>query len=206
MTKFIGDVHGKFNEYEKLIRENNNTIQVGDMGVGFRKWPHGEWHANPPHEKMVASNSLFIPGNHDNPHVCRRHSQCIQAGHVMQLDGRTAMFVGGGLSIDKDYRIEDYSWWPEEQLSQADMNRVADIYEKIRPEMMVTHESPATATERIPHSHHYYDHSRTSQFLQSLWNLHKPKIWIHGHHHISVDHVIEGTRFICLAELEMKDI
>jgi Icc-related predicted phosphoesterase len=206
MSKFIGDVHGKFDAYEKLIRENDNTIQVGDMGVGFRSWPHGEWRANPPHDKMVASNSLFIRGNHDNPHVCRRHSQCIQDGHFTKLDGRTTMFIGGGLSIDKDYRIEDFSWWPEEQLSQPEMNRIADIYEKVKPEIMVTHECPITATVNIPHSHHFDDHSRTSQFLQSLWNYHKPKIWVHGHHHVSVDHVIEGTRFICLAELEMKDI
>jgi Icc-related predicted phosphoesterase len=206
MTKFIGDVHGYFSRYEKIIREYPDTIQVGDMGVGFRKWPHGEWQANPPHDKMVASRSRFIRGNHDNPLICKRHSQWIADGHVEKLDGLTGMFIGGGLSIDKDYRIEDFSWWPEEQLSQIEMNRIADIYEKVRPEIMVTHECPITASDAIPHSHHYYDHSRTAQFLQSLWNFHKPKIWVHGHHHISVDHVIEGTRFVCLAEMEMRDI
>ncbi len=71
---------------------------------------------------------------------------------------------------------------------------------------MVTHECPTTAALAIPHSHHWEDRSRTEQFLQALWELHQPKIWVHGHHHISVDHVIEGTRFVCLAELEVKDL
>lgn len=207
MVKFIGDVHGKFSRYEKIILEHPNTIQVGDMGIGFRHWPHGEWQANPPYDKMVAANAWFIPGNHDNPNVCKNHSQCIKAGHFESLrDGRMAMFIGGAESIDKAYRIEDYSWWPEEELSQEKMWVIAGIYEKIKPDVMVTHDAPLTAVHAIHNSHHRYDSSRTQQFLQSLWNFHKPKLWVHGHHHISVDHVIEGTRFVCLAELEMRDL
>lgn len=206
MTKFIGDVHGKFSAYKRIIREHSNTIQVGDMGVGFRHWPHGEWQANPPYDEMVASNAWFERGNHDNPGVCRNHSRCIQDGHVQVLDGRVTMFIGGAYSIDKAYRIEDFSWWPEEELSQPEMYKIAEIYERVKPQMMVTHEAPISAIKQIPNTYHIKDHSRTQQFLETLWNYHKPKIWVHGHHHISVDHVIEGTRFICLAELEMRDI
>ena len=36
MTIFIGDVHGKYNRYRDIIRDCENTIQVGDMGIGFR--------------------------------------------------------------------------------------------------------------------------------------------------------------------------
>jgi hypothetical protein len=72
--------------------------------------------------------------------------------------------------------------------------------------LMVTHECPVVAANAIYGSHHRYDNSRTSQFLQALLELHKPSIWVHGHHHVSVDHIIDGTRFVCLAELEMKEI
>lgn len=207
MVKFIGDVHGKYPQYERIIREHKNTIQVGDMGVGFRRWPHGERQPNPPHEEMVKANAFFIPGNHDNPCVCSQHSQCFKAGHFMTFhDGRVAMFIGGARSIDREDRIEGFSWWPEEELSQEKMWVVAGIYEKVKPDVMVTHDAPLTAIAQIPHTHHFKDNSRTQQFLQSLWNFHKPKLWVHGHHHISVDHVIEGTRFVCLAELEMRDL
>lgn len=206
MVKFIGDVHGKFSQYAKIIAEHKDTIQVGDMRIGFRRYPHGEPSQNPPYDKMVASNAWFIRGNHDNPWTCKKHTQWIADGIVMDIAGRKTMFVGGGLSIDKEYRIEDYSWWPEEELSQADMWKIAGIYEAVKPEVMVTHECPISAITLIPHTHHFTDNSRTSQFLESLWNIHKPKLWVHGHHHISSDKILEGTRFVCLAELEMKEL
>ena len=35
---FIGDVHGHFDEYNKMVREiPGTTIQVGDKGLGFGK-------------------------------------------------------------------------------------------------------------------------------------------------------------------------
>lgn len=204
MPVFIGDTHGKYDQYKRIIKQYKDTIQVGDMGVGFRKFPHGEWQANPPHELMVTQNATFIRGNHDNPHVCKRHSQWIADGRVVG----DMMFIGGGLSIDKKYRIEDYSWWPEEELSQEEMWRIAEIYAAAKPRIMVTHEAPTSAAKAIHGSHHFEDNSRTRQFLEVLFrnNNHRPEVWVHGHHHISKDHVIDGTRFVCLAELEVKEI
>src|SRR5712671_5809644 len=105
MTIFIGDVHGKFDRYKAIIREHPNTIQVGDMGVGFRRWPHGEYQSNPPYDEMVKANAYFIRGNHDNPAVCKRHTQYIPDSMVQN----DTMFIGGGYSIDWQYRIEDFS-------------------------------------------------------------------------------------------------
>jgi hypothetical protein len=208
MTLFIGDVHGIYSRYAKLIDESPDTIQLGDMGIGFRKWPHGEWQANPPYDKMVRSRARFIRGNHDNPFVCSQHSQWIKDGHVEKLsDGRVAMFIGGAFSIDKAFRIEDFSWWPQEELSQEKMWILAGIYEQTKPEVMVTHDCPISALRNLlPAAHHQWDNTRTQQFLQTLWNFHKPKLWVHGHHHISSDKMLEGTRFVCLAELEIRDL
>lgn len=205
--KFIGDVHGLYTQYQRIITENPNTIQVGDMGVGFRRWPHGEWRPNPYYDLMVAQNAWFIRGNHDNPAVCRRHSRCISDGHIeTTATGTKMMFIGGAHSIDRAFRIEDYSWWPEEELSQQEMYALAEKYAIEKPDVMVTHDCPQEVIEHI-HSHHWRDNSRTQQFLQVLFrnNNHQPKLWIFGHHHISFDQVIDGTRFVCLAELEIKE-
>lgn len=205
--KFIGDTHGKFPQYHKIIKDHPNTVQVGDMGVGFRRWPHGEWQQNPRYDLMVDQNAWFIRGNHDNPHVCRKHSRCIGDGHVeITAKGNKIMYIGGAYSIDRHYRIEDYSWWPEEELSQPVMYALAEKYAEAKPDVMVTHECPLEVIEHI-HSHHFRDNSRTQQFLQVLFrsNGHQPKLWIHGHHHISFDKVIDGTRFVCLAELELRE-
>ena len=48
--RFIGDVHGKFTQYKRLIADVPASIQVGDMGVGFRRisgYRDGEEYSNP---------------------------------------------------------------------------------------------------------------------------------------------------------------
>lgn len=200
--KFIGDVHGKFNRYKALIKQHQNTIQVGDMGIGFLKWPHGEPSANPPFDAMLDSGARFIRGNHDNPASCRKHQMWIPDGHIED----DMFFVGGAYSIDYAYRKEGFSWWRDEECSIEQLNTIADAYAVAKPRIMVTHDAPLSVVERIHGSHHRFDDTRTQQALQAMFEVHQPDIWIHGHHHVSFEQVVEGTKFICLAELEIKEI
>lgn len=207
IVRLIGDVHGKYKQYRELLRESPYpTIQVGDMGVGFRRWPHGDYQTNPPHAVMVEGNHRFIRGNHDNPNVCRTHTQWISDGSV---EGQT-MFIGGALSIDKAYRIEDYSWWPDEELSSKELEKMIDFYNAVNPLVMVTHECPESIAHVIA------DHSniklqpqfasRTRQAFESMLYFHKPQLWIFGHWHVPLDYSFLGTRFICLPELAYADV
>jgi hypothetical protein len=203
----IGDVHGHYHQYKGIITGRENTVQVGDMGVGFRHYGgprDGEFSGNPPHYAMERGGHRFIRGNHDNPGVCRRHSQWIADGLVEN----GVMFIGGGLSIDQEYRVEGYSWWADEELSVADPERLVDVYATTRPETMVTHECPEQVAELLaavrPGKLQFP--SRTRQAFQSMFEIHQPKKWVFGHWHRSLDKVIDGTRFICLAELEYREI
>lgn len=206
--RFIGDVHGKFPQYKRIIRGAPASIQVGDLGVGFR-WAHGpregEEHPNPPHAVMVENKARFIRGNHDNPGSCRRHSQWIPDGHV---EGNM-MFIGGAVSIDRAYRVENYSWWSNEELSYAELDKLVNKYQEVKPKVMVTHDCPEeVATAMLYHLRREKigDGSRTRQALQAMLSCHSPELWIFGHWHNSLDVNSNGTRFICLAELEHKDI
>ena len=202
MTIFIGDVHGKFARYEKIISEVQNSIQVGDMGIGFIKFPHGEPSQNPPYDKMVKSGARFIRGNHDNPTACKKHSQWIPDGAVEN----DTMFVGGGFSIDYAYRIRGYSWWEDEQLSPEQLQVMIDTYLVVEPKVMVTHDCPQFLYGRI-HEQVFNSKSITPEAFDRMFGSgHRPKLWVFGHHHKSFDEIIEGTRFVCLAELEVKDL
>lgn len=206
--RFIGDVHGKYRQYKRLIADVDASIQVGDMGVGFRRVGgafDGEFSTNPPYDAMMAGNHRFIRGNHDNPAVCRRHSQCIKDGTI---EG-DMMFLGGALSIDRHMRLEGYSWWPDEELSISELNTLVDVYVTARPRIMVTHDCPekiALTMEALFFRQKIDDPSRTRQALQAMFGCHQPELWLYGHWHNSFDKVIDGTRFVCLAELEYKDI
>jgi len=138
MTVFIGDVHGKYSRYKEIIKGEKNTIQVGDMGVGFLRYPHGDPAPNPPYDGMVESGARFIRGNHDSPAVCKKHTQWIKDGMVEN----NTMFIGGGFSIDYMYRVKDFSWWADEQLSVPELDALLGVYLAATPEIMVTHDCP----------------------------------------------------------------
>lgn len=212
--RFIGDVHSKFGKYTRILEESPYpTIQVGDMGIGFRHWPHGAWRSNPPYDLMVAGRHRFERGNHDNPWVCSKHTQWIADGHTEN----GMMFVGGALSIDREYRYEDYSWWPDEELPEGRLAELVMEFVNYRPKIMVTHECPEVIAERIvgrlpdlrtggrmklePRFA-----SRTRVAFQRMAELYQPKLWIFGHWHVPFDEVVGGTRFICLPELATMDV
>lgn len=207
--RYIGDVHGRYRAYKRIIKEVSASIQVGDMGVGFRRFPQGEEQANPPHAEMVKHNARFIRGNHDNPAVCSRHSQWIPDG---TYDAETkTMFIGGADSIDKAYRIKDYSWWADEELSYAELVRVINQYDHYKPEIMVTHDAPQIIAAEVirpmlMQNYAKFEMTRTRQAFAQMLAIHQPKLWIFGHYHVSFDATYGDTRFICLAELEYKDI
>lgn len=212
--RFIGDVHGKFSRYKAIIETSPHcTIQVGDMGVGFRR-SNGDWDKNPPFDKMLDGGHRFIRGNHDNPQVCREHQMCIPDGTVED----NMMFIGGALSIDKAYRTPGFSWWEDEELSMEELNRMIDVCEHARPEIMVTHECPeqiaAMIVGRMPDlrgGNMKMDPrfaSRTRQAFEAIrqHRAFRPGLWLFGHWHVPFDEVVNGTRFICLPELAYVDV
>jgi predicted phosphodiesterase len=208
MTYLIGDVHGKYGAYKTILKQHKNTIQIGDMGVGFKRsasqaeyMDRNSFYPNPPYDLMVEQNARFIRGNHDNPEVCSRHQQWIPDGTVED----DWMFVGGAYSIDKQYRTEGVDWWEAEELTQSDFYAIMDVYEKAKPRVMVTHDCPEFLIGYI-HSHHFGISTRTGQALDAMFNLHQPKTWVFGHHHKLFDQEIRGTRFVCLPELAGMEI
>jgi hypothetical protein len=202
-TVVIGDVHGKFNAYKNIISKCDRSIQVGDLGVGFIDPRTEIFSADSPRYMMASRGHRFIRGNHDNPRACRHHSQWIEDGSVHG----EVMFIGGALSIDRAYRTEGYDWWADEELSIAELNRVASTYAAVKPRVMITHECPESISDAIMASRHktkFNMPSRTRQAFQAMFEFHQPDLWIHGHWHVSFDDVFDGTRFVCLAELEAK--
>lgn len=202
MTLFIGDVHGKYRRYKRIIAGRRNSIQVGDMGVGFLQ-PDGKPHQNPPHYLMAPNGHRFIRGNHDNPAVCRFQSQWIPDGRI---EG-DMMLIGGAWSDDRDWRTEGHNWWPDEELSIAEFGALAAAYAQKRPRIMVTHDCPTGLARRmyVLCGLEMPAPSRTQTALQAMFETHQPDLWLFGHYHVSADLVVEGTRFVCLAELEARD-
>jgi hypothetical protein len=109
------------------------------------------------------------------------------------------MTIRGGVSTDKHLRKEGIDWFPGEEMTIPEWDSCIKAYRKWRPEIVASHTCPEVAREwlfkiNIP--------ELTPNRMEDCFSYHQPRIWIFGHHHESRDEVIEGTRFICLDELE----
>lgn len=200
--RFIGDIHGNIPRWAEIIDGVDASIQLGDFGHGFLRGGN----------RALAQGILsegrhrFIRGNHDDPAECARHRGWIEDGHYDQE--HDMFFLGGAWSIDRGIRTPGLNWWRDEELGLEELDHQINCYSHAAPRIMVTHDAP----ERISYElfikgtckAHYQ--TRTGQALQQMLDEHRPALWIFGHWHEPRNTVIDGTRFICLAEHAYIDI
>jgi predicted phosphodiesterase len=212
LTRLIGDIHGQINDYKVYSIGNfeGPTIQIGDFGIGFGQSDY--WHESIDAYHM-ASNNRFIRGNHDNPAMCKTMSSWIKDGTVEN----DVMFIGGAWSIDNPNappgwykRTAGYDWWPEEELSQEELERMIDIYSTVRPRVMITHDCPRTVSREMFFNSGLLNGpeypNRTSTALELMFEIHQPEFWYFGHWHFTRQYSKNGTVFQCIGELEYVDV
>jgi hypothetical protein len=230
---FIGDVHGHIDEYLKLVRDCEYSIQLGDMGFDYSRLLD-----------IDTNRHRFVPGNHE------QYSQLFQlardrwnfpfgaagkeglnkegvlSGHgSSQLADMELFYIRGGFSIDKNMRSPGRDWFPEEEMTHDELRYLSWRFESAmtrvipekRPGFIVSHECPAFLVSDYDYLRkgdiwkyfcRSYQPSRTALAMEAAWHSIeiKPAIWVFAHHHVAMDEVIEGTRFICLPELETIEL
>ena len=210
--RFIGDVHGKFEEYRKIAEESPDgiSIQVGDFGIGFPNSDYTSIH------QMEGIGHFFIRGNHDNPAKCKEflsfdYPKYLNDGDI-SVPGYglpTILFIGGALSIDQHHRTEGVDWWRDEELSYSEFDEILEKIEKFgKPiDIVVSHDCPESVVSIIKPQYYPEEYpSFTRKALQHILVINKPKIICHGHWHIQKSFVHEGTQFHSLGELGFIDI
>ena len=196
-TRFIGDIHGKFHLYDRMVTDVAQSIQVGDFGVGFSSYDESD-------TIFPGGNHRFIRGNHDNPAACKEHPNWIADGTI---EGNT-MYIGGAWSFDQAYRTIGVDWWDDEQCSMGGFYKLYSDYTETKPEVMITHDCPQNVSIELfawlkPEKSYV---NVTNQGLEAMLAIHRPKLWIFGHWHTDIDVTLDGTRFLCLNEGSWIDI
>jgi len=109
-------------------------------------------------------------------------------------DGRNILFMGGADSIDKQWRTPGFDWFPEEHITQRDMENLPD--EKV--DIFITHTCPnELLPEMIKHDYRKKD-DPSNYYLSELWKIYKPDLWYFGHWHHSTTGLLMGTRWHAL--------
>lgn len=201
---FLGDVHGKTDQYQKKLRQKfagQRTFQLGDMGFGFAGTPglHKDIMTNGDHR--------WIRGNHDDPAKCRQ--QIGYAGDYGYVEADKMFFLGGAYSIDHMYRVPGKSWWTDEEISYEELQKAIDLYIASKPRIVATHECPSRISEYmlqvvIPGFRNeklMCMSSRTASALQQMLDIHQPEEWVFGHYHCSASFQWKATKFTCIPEL-----
>jgi len=191
----IGDVHGKVERYKEITDNCNFSICVGDFGFE-QEW---RWHR----KNISAGNHMINMGNHDYLPFLNDDASLENYFH---FNLRSIFSVRGAESIDKHLRTEGLDWFPNEELTYQEGLAAVDAYVEAKPRIVISHDCPQSILESLFKMGWSYGKSQTRQLLQAMFEAHQPEYWFFGHHHEHRDSAINGTRFICLGELETFEL
>jgi predicted phosphodiesterase len=205
----VGDTHGDAVFLKNLCHEATEQgattiIQLGDFGFVFD-------HLNPIISWLDENDDhkfYWLDGNHDEhnyieewivgdgddnapiPHFHDRLFYCPR-GSVEQIGTKTCMFVGGAYSIDKQYRHENISWWPQEKIRLSDVLSAKKNADGRTIDVMFSHDRPGSEELlNMLHSHGYKvdpDSASNREHLEEVVEYVRPQNLYHGHYHYRYD-------------------
>ena len=151
MIYLTGDTHGRFERIgafcDKMQTDRDDILIIlGDAGINFhadaRDNLRKEYLARLPitlfcihgnHERRPESLDVYDEREWHGGQVFTedRYPNILFAkdGEIYDLDGQKAIAIGGAYSIDKAWRVEGRSWWPDEQPSEEIKSRVEQSLE-----------------------------------------------------------------------------
>lgn len=219
-----GDWHGNTRWAGKVLDDFaaagiTRVYQVGDFGV----WPGQggiDFLASIDARLAGHGQHLFvIPGNHEDydqldalPHDAEgwlSHAgypriRFAPRGHTWDAGGTRFAALGGAGSIDRIPRTPGVSWWPQEEITDADVATLtANVAERgwDRIDVLLTHEAPA-GVRRVgirrgpawltPEVEHYCNTQRIR--LREAVDAVAPFDVVHGHWHDWYHDQIDGIR------------
>ena len=172
------------------------SLVLGDMGIGFIDNSEDSLEGKS-FIKDIPLQHKFIVGNHDDRALSYQHPNCL--GDYGYHEHSGIFYVSGGLSIDRKWRQKYIDWWPNEQLSPGQMDSCLKLYSQVKPSIVVAHECPLVVKNFVVTNTLKFDiDSDTEKLLQNMIDIHRPDVFIFGHHHQRIEMNVDGTEYICL--------
>ncbi len=219
--RIIGDVHAQIDHdnlflrgarpYFEIIADTSYSVQVGDMGDGET---YAQLLAN-----VDASRHAFFPGNHDHYNCLPPHS--LGDFGAVCWGGVDFFFVRGAASSDREKLVRlgrelgRTLWFEQEELTDDQMRAAEQQFLASRPRIVLSHDAPTEIARFAwqharqfgqPNPEAVFRPSRTNAFLMRLWEQHRPRLWVFGHHHRDWRYRENDTWFVCVGELAYVDI
>lgn len=165
MIYITGDIHGEYKRFEnrklKKLTEKDCLIVCGDFGFLWTNSKEEQILRNKIGERKF--KTLFIDGTHENFDLLNsmpvtelyggkvrkinKNLYYLMRGEIYTIDGKTIFTFGGGESNDKEMRMENGTWWKEEQPTIEEMKYAVEQLDKInrKVDYIITHQPSMTA-------------------------------------------------------------
>lgn len=196
---FGGDWHANGDHaewcFDRAAEQGASLVIVcGDFGW----WPHKHWGQNflDRCQRLIDQHGIdlwFIDGNHDKHPgpdglfalpldaagfgVAGDRFRYIPRGTRFTLDDVEFIGHGGAWSVDWADRTPGDTWWPEEEITEADIRRLVPG----KVDVLITHDAPWGVEVG------YKDGLRRSinqrLAVSAIADLVQPSLVVHGHHH-----------------------
>lgn len=221
---FIGDIHGNFKKLFSLINnsevQNDTFIQVGDFGIGFRPFEDEYLLLSFINEMLIEGNNdmYVIRGNHDNPSYFLEDKfnfsniKFLPDFHILEINGKTILTVGGALSIDRVQRKEGVNYWKDEEFPII-IPDIKEFYTDKPIDIVCTHSCPSftwpfTLAQIVKdfieidpqlEQELISERKRLDLLYEKVeeYNGFAPKHWIYGHMHKTISTEYKETKFQC---------
>jgi len=219
----VGDVHGRYEELNRLIRvlKPKMILQCGDFGyfprLDYTPEDGGETIYPFEPKGQIENGDIpihFCDGNHEDHDELAKFRSDPPSGHevapnvfyqergstITLPDGRVVLFMGGAESIDRVGRTEGRDWFSGELLTEADLARLPDC----KVDIVISHTLPAVVGffgEFDSKSHRYKQDDPSRAVLDEVFFRYQPSRWFFGHWHYSRDHSILRTKFHALDQI-----
>lgn len=170
----IGDAHlATDEEFDRFIHEvGTSGYCVGDFSDKPRMW-----------DRLRETDIMVIPGNHDPSRLYDGHPNVIEGMSVFKkknlLGHELKIMTLSGAKTPDWAKTERY---PDEELTQDDLDIAIELYESMAPDVMITHCSPGFMGP-AQMEEGFVEDSRTVRAMEEMWKLHQPKYWFFGHYH-----------------------
>ena len=238
MLYITGDTHGCIRKWKEqihpMLKAEDTIIVAGDFGVGGWK---DEEDASVTEEQFYNWISkqpysvLFVDGNHENfdklytypvemwmggnVHKLRPNLIHLMRGEVYEIDGKKIFTFGGGYSIDKAWRVEGRSWWPQEMPSEKEYENARRNLEKnnYSVDYIITHTTCAQTVHYMAARTYMRIKTNITEempltaFLETTRINTRYRGWYFGHFHM--DMTLWKNQFVvfnCMRELESGKI
>lgn len=209
MIYVTGDTHADQVRYlfeiEPYLMQGDYLIVCGDFGYGFFDGPYFSENMFYDHIEEMGYTLLFVDGNHENfdklysievsewhggkVHMIRSNVIHLMRGQYYEIEDISLFTMGGGFSLDKEWRVKGRTWFSQEMPSKDEYLEAESnlTKHKNKVDYIISHTCPTETVyylSTLGFNKNVYEERALTDFLQTIVNRNEYKAWFFGHFHL----------------------